>query len=298
MIRYALPLLLPAFHFCASAVPVTPASESFLLRSDVVYASPGGRDLLADIYIPRIAGEKPGVLLLHSGSWQRGSKKRMKAVAEDLARRGFVVVNANYRLAPASQYPAQLDDVRAAVVWMRSNAKGIGLDKKRIGLLGYSAGGHLALMTALTQNGKADSSVQAVVTAGAPTDLSMMLDVAPLHRFLGKSRAEDPDLYRKASPVEYAKAGSPPVLLIHGRYDMIVSRDHSIKLFDKLRAVGSPVEIFWMPHGHGRTTVGFNETEVTVAAEFLAKQLGFIPSGPLTSSFAYKSDSKIPFGKN
>ncbi len=283
MNRYAVTLLFPALQFCTSGIPVQ-TKESFALRSDVVYASPGGKPLLADVYLPQRSGPQPGVLILHSGSWQRGSKKRMQSVAEELARQGFVVVNANYRLAPSSQYPAQLDDVRSAVLWMRTNAKNLGLDTRRIGLLGYSSGGHLALMTAFTQKGQKDpTSVQAVVTAGAPTDLSLLLDVSPLHRFLGKTRAEDPELYRRASPIEHATALSPPVLLIHGRYDLIVSPDHSTNLEAKMKALGAPVEVRWLPHGHGRTTIGYNEPEVKAAAAFLARELR-MQSGSLTAA--------------
>lgn len=266
-----LPALLLSLQFC-SAVYAAPPYD---LRENVIYSSPGGGDLAADVYLPASSGNRPAVLVLHSGSWQRGSKARMTAVSEALARYGFVVINANYRLAPASRHPAQLSDVRAAVSWIRANARELGVDPRRIGMLGYSAGGHLALLSALSQNGPKDASaVQAVVSAGGPTDLTTLLDVSPLHQFLGKTRSESPELYRLASPIEYASASAPPTLLIHGEYDLIVPKEQSERLFEKLKALGAPVELRWLPHGHVRTTAGFNEIEVQAAAEFLGRRLG------------------------
>lgn len=266
--------LVPALlliQFCAAV----DASPPYDLRSDVVYSSPGGQDLLADVYLPASTGKRPAVLVLHSGSWQRGSKRRMTAVAEELARYGFVVVNANYRLAPASTYPAQLIDVRSAVSWIRSNARELGVDPARIGILGYSAGGHLALLSALSQNGQKDAAaVQAVVSAGGPTDLTDFFDIFPLHRFLGKTRAEDPELYKQASPIEYASPAAPPTLLIHGESDLIVPKSQSVKLLEKLTSLGAPVEFRWLPNGHVGTTAGFNAVEVQTAAEFLGRRLG------------------------
>lgn len=264
-------LLILGLPFC-SRIHAAPPYD---LRQDVIYSSPGGQDLAADVYLPASSGQRPAVLVLHSGSWQRGSKARMTAVSEALARYGFVVVNANYRLAPASRHPAQLTDVRAAVSWIRSNARELGVDPRRVGVLGYSAGGHLALLSALSQNGQKDASaVQAVVSAGGPTDLTTLLDVSPLHQFLGKTRTESPELYKMASPIEYASAGAPPTLLIHGEYDLIVPKEQSVRLLEKLTLLGAPVEFRWLPHGHVRTTAGFNETEVQTAAEFLGRRLG------------------------
>jgi acetyl esterase/lipase len=258
-------------QFCAAVAAAPP----YDLRTDVVYSSPGGQDLLADVYLPASTGKRPAVLVLHSGSWQRGSKRRMTAVSEELARYGFVVVNANYRLAPASQFPAQLIDVRSAISWIRSNSRELGVDPGRIGVLGYSAGGHLALLSALSQNGPKDTaSVQAVVSAGGPTDLTDFLDIFPLHRFLGKTRAEDPELYKQASPIEYASAAAPPTLLIHGESDLIVPRSQSEKLLERLKSLGAQVEFRWLPAGHVGTTAGFNAVEVQTAAEFLGRRLG------------------------
>lgn len=248
------------------------ASDPFTVQT-VVYSMPGGEPLSADVYLPQSAGLRPALLVLHSGSWQRGSSKRMTKVSEELARYGFVVINANYRLAPAHKYPAQLEDVRAAVKWIRDNAKELSADPRRIGILGYSAGGHLALMSAFTQ-GTGVHSVQAVVSAGAPTDLTSLFDVSPLRDFIGRTREEAPELYRLASPIEYAGPKSPPALLIHGESDFIVPHDQAVRLFTKLSQAGAPVEHFWMPMGHVRTTAGLNKEEVARAAEFFARRLG------------------------
>lgn len=261
---------------------VSLASEEpagYALHRDVVYAAPDGLDLTADIYVPAGPGPFAAVLVLHSGSWARGNKSRMDDVAGELARSGFVVMNANYRLVPDAQFPAPLHDCRAAVRFLRENAAPYGVDRERIAAVGYSAGGHLALMLALseseeeTESGQPSSRLQAVATAGAPTDLLGLPDVSSIRNFVGADRESTPEDYRRASPIYFASADDPPVLLVHGQYDIIVPVEQSVRMAAALQASGVPVERRELPRGHVRTTTGFNAEQVALIVSFLRRTL-------------------------
>lgn len=261
---------------CTATAAQGGSAPELIIHRDVIYHSVAGQELHADLYLPQNGEDRAALLLLHSGSWQRGSKRRMDAVAHDLAARGFVVLNANYRLAPGSRFPAQLEDARAAVRWLRANAAVLRIDPARIGALGYSSGGHVALMLALTstsQESVQDAPIQAVASAGAPTDLTRLFDLPVLHRLLGASRAERPDLYRAASPIHHVSADDPPALLLHGEYDLIVPPVHASALAERMQTLGATVELVFLPHGHGRTTTGYNAREVEAAADFFVRRL-------------------------
>ncbi len=116
---------------------------------DVVFGTGGGRDLSCDIYRPDTPNGA-GILLLHAGSWRRGDKTTMAGQAEMLTAEGYTCVASEYRLTPESPWPAQIHDVKAAMRWMRAEAKSLQVDDERIGVLGNSAGGHLGLMLAGT----------------------------------------------------------------------------------------------------------------------------------------------------
>ena len=126
---------------------------SFPEEKNVVYGEAGGKPLLLDIYRP--AGPKtirPGVILIHGGGWVEGDKSVMREMANSLTKAGYVAISVGYRLAKDddSRYPAQVDDVRRAVRWVRANANRVGVDPNRLGAFGPSAGGHLVAMLGTT----------------------------------------------------------------------------------------------------------------------------------------------------
>ncbi len=266
--------LLSAAMVLAGCSPyaIQPRTE-FEISKDVLYSSGSGYKLLADIYTPASDSRKrPAILILHGGSWQRGNKERMSDVAQNLAGQGFVVMNANYRLAPDHPYPAQIEDVRKAVSFLRKNANRLHLDAEKIGVLGYSAGGHIALLLALLP-GHEDSRVQAVVTAGAPTDLTAYGDIVTMHRLLQAEYSKEPKKYEQASPYFVANGQSPPALLIHGTYDWIVPVSHARKMFRALREKGAPVELEELPDGHMATTLGVHEESLRLTVDFFRRNL-------------------------
>jgi acetyl esterase/lipase len=227
----------------------------------VVYGEvPGYRPLELDLYLPRDGGPAPVIVHVHGGGWRRGSRRHpLPLLGADfydrLAAQGFAVAAIDYRLSGEALFPAPLEDVLAAVEWVRDQAVSYSLDPHRVFLWGDSAGGHLALLAALTGAG-----VEGVVAWFPVTDLAgLTSDVAdaggvpdpgPESRealLLGAPAASVPDLARQASPVAHASAAAPPVLLMHGAADVLVPPAQSIRLAEALRAAGASVELELVP---------------------------------------------------
>jgi acetyl esterase/lipase len=240
---------------------MTPASGRSRREPDIRYGEvPGYRPLELDLYLPEAEEPAPVIVHVHGGGWRRGSRREpLRALGEDfydtLAAQGFAVAAVDYRLSAEARFPAPLEDVSGAVGWVRDNAAGYGLDAGRVFLWGDSAGGHLALLAALT-GGK----VQGVVAwfpvtdlLGMPADIAgagAVPDTGPGSRealLLGAPAAAVPELARQASPLTYAAAGAPPILLMHGAADDMVPPAQSIRLADALRAAGATVELELVP---------------------------------------------------
>jgi acetyl esterase/lipase len=249
---------------CAARAP----APGLRILPDQVYAERDGMPLRADVYAPLAPGPHAGVLVLHGGSWQRGSRADMRSVARRLAARGYVAVAADYRLAPAHRFPAQLEDCRTALRWMRREAARLGLDPSRVAAFGYSAGGHLAALLATDGAGDPAARVQAAVAGGAPTDLARFGDARVMRRLLGDAPAELPARARAASPLRHASADDPPLFLYHGRSDWLVDAAHARALRDALRAAGVPVGYYETPYGHF-ATFAWDEEPVAAATDFL-----------------------------
>ena len=224
----------------------------------ITVATPPGGALTADIYRPRTGSARPMVVQLYGGAWQRGDPGDNAAFARWLAARGYVVFAIDYRHAPAARWPAQLDDVRAALEWVRAHAVEYGGDTSRIALLGRSAGGHLAMMAAYTD---LVSPPRAVVSFYGPADLVDSYRNPPSPDPIGVREVEEaligggldalPDRYREASPMAYATRPQPPTLLIQGGRDHIVEARYGRRLAERLGATGTTVaylEIPWAEH--------------------------------------------------
>jgi acetyl esterase/lipase len=243
---------------------MTNRESGFLLRAwpsevrrieEVEYASPGGRPLFADLYIPEGAQRRPPVIIwLHPGGWIAGDRKTGPDLSRFLAERGFAMVGIDYRLSREAIFPAALDDVKSAIRWVRSVGEEYGFDGDRIGLWGASAGGHLAALAALSDR---SLGVRAVVDVYGPTDF---LQMGPEHRsaksfesrFLGAPIETVPELVRKANPVEYVSPGAPPFLILHGAEDAEVVCRQSVLLYEALAASGNDATLCVIEGlGHG-----------------------------------------------
>lgn len=247
-------LALLAVLFCAGCQAPAPVE----LLIDEPYARRGEVELLADVHRPAGATSAPAVLLVHGGSWARGTRWRMKRIAEAVAAHGFVAVNIDYRKGAEHPYPEPLQDVLAAVCWVRKNAARLGVDPRRIALWGYSAGGHLSALAgsrpeatqAADAGALAIAPVQACVLGSSPTDLALFGDLRPIRRFLGGSPSALPLVTRAASPVHAVHSKSPPTFLYHGRDDWVVSVEHSRALHQALVEAEVPSQLVETPRGH------------------------------------------------
>ncbi|WP_169806803.1 alpha/beta hydrolase [Actinomadura macra] len=219
------------------------------------YAAPGGQHLLLDLYRPETAGHPAVTLYLHGGGWASGGRAdhaEHRALA--LARRGIAVASLDYRLVPVARFPAQLEDARAALRWIRERGDDLALRVDRVGAWGASAGGHLAALLGMApgtprEGRTSPEHADAVVAWAAPTDIAALARRSELEtRVLPPSReaallgmteidGADPRV-REASPCRMVRVGSAPFLLVHGDRDRLIPPEQSAGLHRDLVAHG------------------------------------------------------------
>jgi acetyl esterase/lipase len=232
----ALALMLTAGH--ASAVEYEIAN-----RPDLVYAEHDGTTLFGDLYLPKGHAKAPVLVAVHGGGWRAGSRRSYRYWGLFLARLGYAVFAIDYRLEKPGMYPAAVYDTKAAIQFIRAKAADFDLDPDRVGLIGDSAGGHLASLVALAgdqftsayrddANAAVPASVKCVVGfygvydmyAQWTHDLAARPNDQFVEKFLGVSPTRDRRVYFDASPISYATVDRNQVrfLLIHGSDDDIV----------------------------------------------------------------------------
>ena len=236
-----------------------------------VFARPEGQELKLDFYAPRRApvekypdpGARRGVpciVVIHGGGWDSGDRTQLADWNSRWASRGYAVAAVSYRLAPHSIWPAQRDDVLAAIAWLKSHATTLGIDAKRLVLLGRSAGGQLA---AAVGYGARDPAIRGVIALYAPHDMPFVwsvsrdddaLDSAKLMRqyFGGPLTESNRALYVSASSQWLARSDSPPTLLIHGELDTLSWDRHSERLAARLAELHVRhyyLRLPWATHG-------------------------------------------------
>jgi acetyl esterase/lipase len=223
-----------------------------VIEANLVYAEiVGYRPLRLDLYVPAGEGPWPLVVWVHGGAWRIGDRKSLPDTYGSLGffdriqRRGYAVASVDYRLCAEATFPAQLDDVQAAIGWLRSNAARFHLDMGRLAVWGESAGGTLAALAALAADGP---QVHAVVDWFGVSDLSAMDsgDVDdPGTQPLGGVRS--PEQAVQASPVEHAHPDAPPFLCMHGTDDQGVPYSQSEHLAAALHAYGVRCDLYPVP---------------------------------------------------
>lgn len=249
----------------------TLASEMSLklkLENDIVYGRGGDVDLKLDLAMPATGdGPFPAIVCIHGGGWQAGNRQSNSALMTVLAQHGYVAVTISYRFAPQHKYPAQIHDAKAAVRWLRANAKTYKIDPEHIGAIGFSAGGHLSSLLGTTDkndglegdggNPEQSSRVQAVVNFFGPTDFTKKdWDQATEDKFfipaLGEKFVNKPELYKRFSPASFATKDDAPTLFQHGDQDKLVAVRHSRDMAEQLKGLGidSRAEII-AGAGHG-----------------------------------------------
>lgn len=230
-----------------------PSTENVVVYRDLEYGQADSKPLLLDMFYPTNQSKPvPVVVWVHGGGWKGGTKDRCPAAW--LAEHGYAVASIDYRLLDQAQWPAQINDCRTAIRWLRANAKEFQLDADHIGAWGGSAGGHLAALLGTLDpptDEKLPSRVQAVCDWYGPSDLLTMPpnvvgngrtveDVAKSNgaRLLGGPVRDLPDLAKQASALYQVSVDDPPFLIIHGSKDPSVPLEQSRKLHEKLTEAG------------------------------------------------------------
>jgi acetyl esterase/lipase len=296
--RATLPSLLLASSSLAlaQAPAAAPLPQGTKVLKDLAYVEGGHERQKLDLYLPPTGSRWPLVVAIHGGAFRMGSKEGEPAAA--FVARGFAVAAINYRLSQHAVFPAQIEDCKAAVRWLRANAALHGYDPQRVASYGASAGGNLAAMLGTAGDVKAfdvgphpgvSSRVQAVVDFFGPTDFlqmdahrlsaqAMVHDTpdSPESQLVGGPIRDNPDKVARANPITYVTPDDPPFLIVHGDADLLVPHDQSVLLDKALQKAGVRVRFVSIPGGpHGGETV---EKGLPLALDFLSELLH--PAGP------------------
>lgn len=281
-------LLLGMLCFAAGTA-VAQQARSF---KDVVYATPDGKPLALDLYLPANVQHPPLVVYLHGGAWKDGDKAQYPAF---LVARGFAVASLDFRSTNVAPFPADVHDIKAGIRFLRGKAATYGYRPERIALVGASSGAHLANEVGVT-GGNAElegklgdypqqsSRVQAIVSYFGASDLTTILAQSTpfglsvrepaLVLLLGASPDKVPELARLASPVFHVDKGDPPLLLLHGDQDAQMPINQSHELEGAYRKLGLDVD-FMVVHGVGHVGGPFFEGEpVERVVRFLRRTIG------------------------
>jgi acetyl esterase/lipase len=278
-------LILVSLAGCAShegrPEPTTPSAKpthvGTIVIKDVVY-SPADwpQRLAADLYIPEGEGPFPAVLMIHGGGWSGRSRDDMTKISQEVAQRGYVVMNASYRLAPKYRFPAQYHDVAHAVLWLRAHAEANKVKSDRIAAWGYSAGAHLAALVGTTGPGDKQyvegSRVQAVVAGGTPVDVRYYKGGRLTNGLMGIPYDKNPDLWRDASPIALITPDDPPVFLYHGNVDFHVPVNNAYAMYNTLKEAEIPAELYLL-RGREHLSTFVTESPVMEGINFLDRYL-------------------------
>ena len=251
-----------------AAVDLRAAGKSY---ADVEFSHPTGYSLQLDAHVPEGNGPFPAVIIVHGGAWVTGDRRRsVEPLFKPLSDAGFAWFSISYRLAniadprstptiavSAALLGGAVDDVRAAVAYVRTHASGYNVDPHRIALVGESAGAQLAAMAALKPWRNGD--VQAVVGFYCPSDLVALIQTMPmipdsLRRAVMNTPFEAmlAGYLRELSPINWVREGAPPFLLIHGTADTVVPFQQSVDFCAALHKTGSTCDLYPVDGaGHG-----------------------------------------------
>ncbi len=279
------------------------ADTEFEVAPNITYRQASGIDLKADIYTPSPSPKaNPTVITIHGGGWVEGARELGTLSLLPYLERGFSVVNISYRLGRVAPAPAAVEDCRCALRWVVANATKYGFDPDRLIVMGWSAGGHLALTTGLlpvsagfdstcpteeairwSSGEQAEPKVAAVVNWYGITDVADLLEGPNAKHYaiewLG-SRSDRADLARRISPLRYVRAGIPPVLTVHGDADPYVPYQHAVRLHQALDKAGVANRLVTVKGGgHGGFTKAQRRDIYDVIFKFLSER-GLMPGRP------------------
>lgn len=278
-------------------------AHEFTTHNRIVYSKVGDRKLLLDAFVPDKPGKYPAVLVVHGGAWRSGNRFQLRNYANALTKRGYVCFAIDYRLAPKHKWPAQIQDCRAAVKWVRRNAAKYKVDATRLGAVGYSAGGHLVSLLGTTgeapnrNNGNIDTRLQAVVAGGAPTDFRNMPDKGRWARYwMGGDATEFPKRFHEASSAAFVTRDDPPMFFFNGTKDRLVGLDWTKPMHEAIKAKGIRTEMH-LVRGAGHLATAVNPAALKAAWAFFDKELkGRRTPTPAPSSRQDKNGAGVSAG--
>ena len=260
--------------------PVARVPPGVTAHRDLPYVVDGHERQKLDLFVPETAdGPLPLIIWIHGGGWQNGSKDGCPPLRTGFTDRRYAVASINYRLSGHAVFPAQIEDCKAAIRWLRAHAEEYGLDPQRFGVWGSSAGGHLAALVGTSGDVKAfdvgphldqSSRVQAVCDYFGPTDFTVFVTTpgyerhaaakSPEAKLIGGPVAENKDKAARASPITYVSRDDPAFLIVHGDEDPVVPINQSQLLHDALEQAGVSSHFHTIKGGgHGR---GFGGPEI------------------------------------
>lgn len=257
------------------------------------------RQLRMTLLVPRNTAKKPAVIYFPGGGFTTADHEKMIEMRYELARAGFVVAAAEYRAVP-TVYPGIMDDARAAVRYVREHAEEFGVDPERIGVLGDSAGGYIVEMLGATKGEEAskaaNADVQAVVSMYGISDLlsigeglgdaieavhhspavteALLINGPAFNTHPGQSVFDTPEKARAASPIGHVDGSEPPMLLLHGADDKLVSPKQSQKLFEALKAKGADVRYVLVRGAQHGNLPWFQKPVIERVKAFFIEKLG------------------------
>lgn len=238
--------------FTAANVPAL--FGKFERRANLAYGALDRQQL--DVYVPDGAVARPIIVFWYGGAWEHGDKSNYRFVGAELAEAGYVAVLPDYRLYPGVRFPAFIDDGAAALAWVAAHAREIGGDPGHIYVAGHSAGAHLAAMLTydrarLERVGLPPDTIRGFIGLSGPYALTP--NDATLNTIFAA-----PFTPSDWQPVQLARAGAPPALLIHGEADTVVDVEHARRMARQLELLGVPVTLHTYPErGHRDPVAAF-----------------------------------------
>lgn len=276
-------------NFAAAQKKPAATPPGVTAHRDIPYVANGDKRQQLDLYLPKNA--KPGaplplIIWIHGGGWNAGSKASCYPLNQGFAARGYALASIGYRLTTTARFPAQIEDCKAAVRWLRAHAAEYNIDPARFAVWGSSAGGHLAALLGTTgsiqkfdtkENAAASGRVQAVVDFYGPSDLTAPEMWNPSFetrtQLIGGTLAEKPEMAALASPVKFVAADAPPFFIWHGTKDARVPLLQARRLHDALKKAGVHTELR-IVEGAGHGTKDFTKPAyMEEIAKFLEARL-------------------------
>ena len=274
----------------------TSITASYRVVPNITYLTANNFDAKLDIYTRTgVTTPQPTLIWIHGGGWTGGNKEGATFSLLPYMEMGWNVVNVEYRLARVSLAPAAVEDCLCALRWVIRNAKQYGFDTTKLVVSGGSAGGHLALTTAMTPAsagmdrqcpGTEELKVAAVVDWYGITDVADLLEGANMKTYAVQWLGSTPnrvEVAKRVSPLTYVRGGLPPVISIQGDADPVVPYSHSVRLQEALKKAGVDGELVTIPKGgHGGFSRSENQRAYEAIRAFLARH--GLTTAPVSSS--------------